>query len=170
MPGKQSAISLRGVLGSDADLLFPLIYNSPITETIVWDGPSNLTEYKNGLTEREFQHQRGEIHLFTIIESSGGPIGSITIRPQTVFRADIGLWIGLPFHGKGYGTEAVGLITKYGLEKLNLDKIEASIFLGNVASRKIFEKNGYILEGTIRSAVKKRGELVDEWLFGFVRK
>ncbi|MGZ3771659.1 MAG: GNAT family N-acetyltransferase [Bdellovibrio sp.] len=166
---KNQSISLRGVLGADADFLFPYIHNSPVTDNIVWDGPTTLAEYKDGLNQRETQHLNGEVHFFTIIESANNPIGTITIRPQNEFRADIGLWIGLPFHGKGYGTEAIQLITDYGFDKLKLQKIEALVFVGNLASRKIFEKNGYVLEGTIRSAVKKRGKLLDEWILGLVK-
>ncbi|MGZ3775843.1 MAG: hypothetical protein ACXVCY_18780 [Pseudobdellovibrionaceae bacterium] len=43
---KNNIISIRGVLGSDADFLFPLIHGSSVTDTIVWDGPTNLIEYK----------------------------------------------------------------------------------------------------------------------------
>ena len=49
-----------------------------------------------------------------------------------------------------------------------LKKLEATVFVGNHASRRAFEKNGFTLEGTIRRAVRKRGVLVDEWLFGIV--
>jgi RimJ/RimL family protein N-acetyltransferase len=50
-----------------------------------------------------------------------------------------------------------------------LQKIEATVFAGNMASRRIFEKNGFSLEGTIRKAALKRGQLIDEWLLGIVR-
>ncbi len=160
------SITLRGVLGTDAPYLFPLIYTSKVTDTILWDGPVNFEEYQTALNERQQQHLKGEIHFFTMLENKTTPIGTINIRPKNDFRADIGLWIGEKFHGKGYGTQAVKEITKYGFEKLKLQKIEATVFVGNLASRKIFENNGFVLEGTIRNAVKKRGVLVDEWLLG----
>ena len=84
------------------------------------------------------------------------------------FRADIGLWVGEPFHGKGYGTAAIAQAVAYGFRALKLSKIEATCFVGNWPSRRSFEKNGFVLEGTIRRAVKKRGVLVDEWLLGIV--
>jgi hypothetical protein len=54
--------------------------------------------------------------------------------------------------------------------RLTLEKIEATVFVGHWASRRIFEKNHFILEGTIRKAVQKRGEARDEWLFGITRE
>jgi ribosomal-protein-alanine N-acetyltransferase len=82
----------------------------------------------------------------------------------------MGLWIGTPYQGKGYGTEAVQQILQYGFTKLEMQKVEAKIFVGNTASRKAFEKCGFQLEGTIRRCEMKRGEFIDEWLFGILRE
>jgi RimJ/RimL family protein N-acetyltransferase len=78
------------------------------------------------------------------------------------------LRIGRDLHGRGHGTAAVRLAARYAFEELRLAKLEAAVFVGNVASRRIFEKNGFTLEGTIRRAVRKRGRFVDEWLFGLL--
>ena len=51
-----------------------------------------------------------------------------------------------------------------------MQKIEAFVFAGNQASRQIFEKNGFSLEGTLRKAQLKRGKLLDEWIFGITRE
>jgi RimJ/RimL family protein N-acetyltransferase len=42
------------------------------------------------------------------------------------------------------------------------------VFTGNYPSRRAFEKNGFRLEGTVRRAVQKRGQLLDEWLLGLL--
>ena len=100
------------------------------------------------------------------------PIGSADHPPgaDQELRADVGLWIGLPYHGKGYGTLAVRWLVDYGFTRLGLEKIEASIYTGNWASRRIFEKNGFILEGTIRKATLKRGQWQDDWRVGITRE
>jgi RimJ/RimL family protein N-acetyltransferase len=165
-------ISLRPVTARDARELFPLVYQTRVPNTLAWDGPLSLEEYQNGYAAREVQMRRGEIHLFTILEAaSGHPVGAIDIRPENQpGRADIGLWIGEPYQGKGYGTQAVSQIIDYGFQQLGLDKVEACIFTGNWASRRIFEKNGFILERTIRNAVLKQGRWLDEWLVGINRE
>ena len=165
-------ISLKLVEAADADELFPLIYNSSITDTILWDGPTSLEELRAGLAEREQQVKAGKKHQFTIVESSTGKkIGSIDIRPyEEAYRGDMGLWIGQPFQGKGYGTEAVRKVVEFGFAKLRMEKIEAKIFVGNLGSRRAFEKNGFVLEGTIRKCEKKRGRFIDEWLLGLTRE
>jgi RimJ/RimL family protein N-acetyltransferase len=44
------------------------------------------------------------------------------------------------------------------------------VFTNNPASRRIFEKNGFQVEGTIRLAINKRGQLLDEWLLGITKE
>ena len=165
-------IKVRPVKAQDAEELFPLIYKSSITDTICWDGPSSLEDFRSGLKEREHLAQEGAVHQFTIIErKTSKTIGSIDIRPyEELFRGDIGLWIGVPFQGKGYGSEAVRQIVRYGFEELHMEKIEAKIFVGNLASKMVFEKVGFQLEGTLRRCEKKRGRFIDEWVLGILKE
>jgi RimJ/RimL family protein N-acetyltransferase len=165
-------IELRLVQAEDAEALFPLIFRTGVADTLLWDGPGSLEEFQKALAERAGQAARGEIHNFTIIEAATvRPIGSASIRPDGQhFRADMGLWIGKPFQGRGYGTQVVRRLIEYGFERLRLEKIDADVFVGNWASRRIFEKNGFSLEGTIRKAVRKYGRAVDEWVLGITRQ
>ncbi len=161
---------IRPVLSKDADFLFSGIFNSSVTDTIQWDGPKNLDEYREALKEKEILHSEGKAHFFTIVEvATKMPVGSINIRPDNEFRANIGLWVAERYQGKGAGTSAVKEIVNYGFNVLGLKKIEAHIFTGNHSSRRIFEKNGFALEGTLRFTTKKKGRLVDEWVLGIVK-
>jgi RimJ/RimL family protein N-acetyltransferase len=166
------SISLRPPEPGDAEILYPLIHQTRVTDTIVWEGPESLPDYREALQQRRQATLDGQLHYFAIVETATGqPIGTATLRPYPDgYRGDIGLWIGEPFHRKGYGTRVIGHLISYGFRVLNLIKIEGTVFVGNWASRRIFEKNGFRLEGTIRMAVIKRGMGVDEWLFGLLRE
>lgn len=162
-------MTIRPIRPGDADVLFPMIYRTRVTDTLLWDGPSSLDEYRAALAQRAAQHEAGDIHFFAIADGDRA-IGSIDLRPHDDgFRADIGIWIGEPFHGRGFGSRAIGEIVAYGFDKLPLEKIEATVFVGNHASRRAFEKNGFVLEGTIRKAALERGRHIDEWLLGLTR-
>ncbi len=165
-------ITLRPPRVQDIEDLFPLIYQTPVVNTLAWDGPDSLEDFRQGLLERIPQVARGQKHLFTIVETeSQRPIGSADIRPdEERFRGDIGLWIGVPYQGRGYGTQVVRQLVVYGFEHLGMQKIEGLVIVGNWASRRIFEKNGFLLEGTIRHALRKYNALVDEWLLGLTRE
>lgn len=165
-------IYLRPPLPTDADQLYPLLIEGHVTDTIAWDGPESLDELRQGMALRALQVLNGEKHYFTIVEGeSDGPIGTCDIRLETpgTLQANVGLWIGEPFHGKGYGTQVIQALVAYGFDELGLDRIEADVFVGNWASRRIFEKNGFEFEGTETAALLKRGVPVDEWMFSLER-
>jgi RimJ/RimL family protein N-acetyltransferase/uncharacterized protein (DUF952 family) len=165
-------VTLRPPQTGDAEALFPLIFNTGVTDTISWDGPESMEGFRNSLAYLAREVSTGKQHFFVIVEeSSGNPIGSADIRPyQDTYRSDVGLWIGKAYQDKGYGTSVVRQLVDYGFERLGLEKIEATVFVGNWASRRVFEKNGFQLEGSIRKAVCKRGEFLDEWLFGILKE
>jgi uncharacterized protein (DUF952 family)/RimJ/RimL family protein N-acetyltransferase len=165
-------LEIRPTQAEDADRLFPLIYQSPVTDTLLWDGPTDLEDYRQGLAYRAHETHLGNMHSFTLVEkASQSPIGMVDIHPdENKFRGDIGIWIGQAFHGRGYGTQAVRWLLAYGFGRLEMHKIEAQIYTGNSSSRRIFEKNGFIQEGLIRKASLKRGQAQDDWLMGITRE
>ena len=83
--------------------------------------------------------------------------------------AEIGYWIGVPYWGRGYATEAAREVMRYGFEELNLNKIYAGYFKRNAASGKVLRKLGMTLEGTLRQHHKKWGEYVDVAFMAILR-
>ena len=163
-------IALHPILASHAEALFPLVFRSSITNMLIWDGPDSLEDLRNGLRVREEMTRAGQQLIYVMLDETGAPVGSIGLVPDHAnAAASLGLWIGEPFHGRGYGTQAVRMITQEGLQKWDLERLEARVFVGNFASRRIFEKNNFILEGTLRRAVRKRGVFLDEWVLASVR-
>ena len=94
-------------------------------------------------------------------------IGNIKIgRINHLHRfADVGLIIGdKKSWGKGFGTSAVSLATEYAFKELNLNKLIAGIYKGNVGSYKAFERAGYREVGVLKNHRFCQGEYVDEFL------
>ena len=85
-------------------------------------------------------------------------------------RAEIGYWIGVPYWGRGYTTEAAGAVIRFGFEELNLNRIYAGYFSRNAASARVMQKNGMTYEGTLRKHVKKWDEYVDIVYYGLLRE
>jgi [ribosomal protein S5]-alanine N-acetyltransferase len=91
--------------------------------------------------------------LFAIIEKSTKKhIGNIKIGPVNQFHkfADISYFIGdRDAWGRGYGTQAVKLLTEYSFNYLGLESILAGVYQSNIASQRVLEKAGYSLQGRI---------------------
>jgi RimJ/RimL family protein N-acetyltransferase len=162
---------LRAPKSSDPAELFPLLSGTAVVDTLLWDGPTALDAFSLDWARISAEAASRKRHFFVIEPPElGRPVGCCDVRTDADrFRGDVGLWIGIPFQGKGFGTRTVRELVDYGFGQLGLTKIEAHVFVGNWASRRIFEKNGFALEGTIRAAVRKRGRPVDEWYLGLLR-
>ena len=116
------------------------------------------------------EEKRAEGHYHFAIDD-GALAGGIGLRVQRDFdRAEIGYWIGVPYWGRGYATEAVAAVIRFGFEELNLNRIYAGYFSRNSASGRVMAKNGMTYEGTLRQHVKKWGEVVDIVYYGILRE
>ncbi|HET7436507.1 MAG TPA: GNAT family protein [Thermoanaerobaculia bacterium] len=83
---------------------------------------------------------------------------------------EFGYWIGVEKWGRGYATEALAEILRYGFEELDLMRIFACHFTRNPASGRAMQKNGMTYEGTLRRHVKKWDEYVDLAYYGLLRE
>jgi len=99
-------------------------------------------------------------------------IGSIGIIPGTdIYRrsAEIGYWLGEPYWGRGYATEAISGFSDWAFEAFDLVRLFAMVFTYNGASGRALEKAGFVREATSRCAAVKNGRIHDEWVFARVR-
>jgi len=110
-----------------------------------------------------------EVVFAITLRESGEFVGVIGLRPAPHDKAEIGYWIGVPYWGRGYATEAVGAVIRFGFESLSLHRIESNHFTRNPASGRVMEKNGMRYEGLLRGAVKKGDEYLDIRFYGILR-
>ena len=82
-----------------------------------------------------------------------GAIGLIMAPKDN--RAAVGYWMGEPYWNKGYTSEALKALLKFGFMELKLNKIYATHLLSNPASGKVMIKNGMVLEGELMDHYKK---------------
>jgi ribosomal-protein-alanine N-acetyltransferase len=119
-----------------------------------------------------FNDQQGEpVHNFAI-ELKGEAIGAIGFEPKSDVRrltAEIGYWIGEPFWGRGIATAVLERATAYGFATLRLERIQASVYEGNLASARVLEKVGYTFEGRLRRSIFKDGKMLDSYLYARIR-
>jgi len=84
-----------------------------------------------------------------------GAIGlELDLEPR---RAKFGCWIGRPYSGQGYCTEAAQAVIAYGFDVLKLQRIWAARFSWDAASARVLDKSGFAQEGCRREYVAARG-------------
>ncbi|MDX3454709.1 GNAT family protein [Streptomyces sp. ME02-8801-2C] len=70
--------------------------------------------------------------------------------------------------GRGLGTEATRLIVAYGFEQLGLHRIELAAWAHNHRALRVYEKVGFVVEGTRREVQLRDGEWADEVLMAIL--
>jgi [ribosomal protein S5]-alanine N-acetyltransferase len=160
-------VQLRRLAPEDAPVIARLINNKKVWDNLRDFIPHPYTEADAaafiGMTAAE-----KPALTFGILwqDTLCGVIGLVPQRDVYRHSAEIGYWIGEPYWGKGIGTGAVRLMTKYGFEVLGLTRIFTSVMSHNPDSMRVLEKNGYALEGIFKNGILKNGVLTDEYRYG----
>ena len=105
------------------------------------------------------------------IVHEGIVIGSIGLFRQSNihFRtAELGYYIGIEHWGKGIMTAAVTEACNYIFKNTNIIRIYAEPFAYNIASCRVLEKSGFILEGILRKNAVKNDKIIDMKLYSLV--
>ena len=99
------------------------------------------------------------------------PIGAIGLEINPLdHHAELGYWLSRENWGQGICTEAVGLVVRFGIEQLGLQRIHAICMASNAASGRVLEKNGMLREGRLRNHVRKWGVFHDVDVYGLLRR
>lgn len=115
----------------------------------------------------------GEGELYRAIVVDGRAAGGISVcTGSDVYRrsAELGYWLGAPFWGRGIMTAAVGQICREAFQRLDIVRIHAEPYARNGASRRVLEKAGFTLEGTLRQSVCKNGEMLDSCIYALLKE
>lgn len=102
------------------------------------------------------------------------PMGVIGIHDISEYSrtATIGYWLGEPYWGKGYMSEAINRVIPYLFKNMKLRRIEGMVFTNNKDSQAVLLKAGFQKEGIKKKSCrcKATGKIHDEIVFGLVRK
>ncbi len=70
--------------------------------------------------------------------------------------------------GRGYGTEATDLMLEHAFERLGLHRVGLSVFSYNERAIASYRKSGFVIEGTLRQAIRRDGRFWDEHEMGIL--
>jgi RimJ/RimL family protein N-acetyltransferase len=118
--------------------------------------------------EEQFLNTKGVHFAVTLREQQAlcGVVGLEIDAPNN--NAMIGYWLGVPYWGKGYCTEAARAVIGYGFESLGLHRIHSYHFGSNPASGRVMQKLGMEYEGRLREHILKWGDYEDHVQYGLL--
>lgn len=84
-------------------------------------------------------------------------------------------WVGIglgerAYWNRGYGTEAMRLISRYAFEELDLHRLSLTVFEYNPRAIRSYQKAGFVEEGRFRGYVARDGRRWDLVFMGLLRE
>ncbi|KKC41248.1 GCN5 family acetyltransferase [Devosia epidermidihirudinis] len=120
--------------------------------------------------------EEGTDYSFFIFSGEGRAediVGGITlsnVRRRAAQFVNLGYWMGQQYAGQGIMSEAVSVCLPFVFDTLDLHRIHAAFLPGNVPSRRVLEKNGFVEEGFAEKYLQINGRWEDHVLFGMTRE
>ena len=162
---------LRPWRWDDIPALLPLIGSREVAATTLRiPHPYTAADAERFLEYCDGVWKRGDGARFAIFlweeERLCGGVGLEIKREHN--HAELGYWIGVPFWGKGFCTEAAQAVVRYGFNDLKLNRIHSGHFSNNPASGSVLRKLGMKPEGILRRHIHKWDEYLDIEVYGLL--
>jgi RimJ/RimL family protein N-acetyltransferase len=153
----QKAASIREI----ADTMISLPYPYPAGEA------------ERYITRQQAEREAGRSVTFTIEQKTEGWFcGLVEVRDidREHSQGELSFWLSVEAWGRGYMSEVVKAVVRYGFEGLGLNRLYAYHMLRNPASGRVLEKNGFKQEGLLRQRVRKWGQYEDVALWAILQQ
>jgi len=90
--------------------------------------------------------------------------GTVDLRFDGIGGAEVGFGLAPWARGKGVMTRALRLVLAWGFGLPDLEVVYWRAQVGNWASRRVAQRSGFRMEGTVRGLLEQRGERRDGWI------
>ncbi len=168
---KSNRLSLRPFTIDDIDAVLLYASDNIVTKYLTWPSYTDISQVEEVVKK----YYIGKEGVFAIeLESEQKCIGCIGLILYIEHnKASFGYVLNREYWNKGYMTEALNIILDFSFSKLELNRVEATHYIGNEGSGRVMQKCGMKYEGTGIQEVKVKyiyqdvihyAILRDEWL------
>jgi RimJ/RimL family protein N-acetyltransferase len=138
---KTVRLVLRPPQSDDAEAIARLVNDRRIAEnTARIPHPYTLADANTFIASTE--RENAEV-TFVITLADGTLIGACGLGHLRGTDPEIGYWLGVPYWGRGYATEAARAVIDHAFIDLGHERLEGGARVSNPASRRVLEKCGF---------------------------
>lgn len=156
-------INLRGVQESDLETYYNFLLDDEMGRLTGSQG--EFTGEQTAAWIRKISvPAEDRVDLMIIVRETDELIGEVVLNEIDADNRSANIRIGIRGHahrGKGYGTEAMTQMLRYGFEALSLHRIHLGVYTFNPRAIHVYEKLGFQREGVERDALYVDGEFHD---------
>jgi len=167
------SVFLRPAEREDLPRFVAWLSDARTTRTLALRGPISLA-MEEGWFERLLEVQGRDTWHFTICRAEDArPLGAIGLHDVDTINgsAMLGIFIGDPADtGHGYGSDALRALVSFGFAELRLERIWLDVYAYNDRARNVYDRVGFVHEGTLRHALYRDGAFQDVHRMSILRE
>lgn len=163
---------LRKLEVSDAEEYFSVLSDPETIKHTRWDLFNTVEDSIAYLIYLEQKYQSRQAFHWGIIEKDSqkliGRVAFISFDEEND-RTEIGYVISKHYWNKGFISEAIQELIKYGFNELGVNRIEARCNEDNIGSERVMQKVGMKFEGILREQLKMKGNYKNQKHYSLIR-
>jgi RimJ/RimL family protein N-acetyltransferase len=83
--------------------------------------------------------------------------------------AELDIYLGeKEYWGKGYATDVMRTVCRYGFESMRLHKVTLTVVTENEAALRVYRRVGFVEEGRLREVFRREGRWLDMYTMGLL--
>lgn len=167
---KTERLLLRQIKPDDAEMVYVWLSDPEVCKYERWQ-PHQSVDYTRGYIAEVLNGYTSDCIYQWGIELNSELIGSVSVVnvDDCDQKATLGYCFAKKYWSKGYATEAVKAVLHYMFTAVGLNRIEASHSVNNIASGRVLEKTGMLLEGYAKDYYFCSLGFQDSRLFGITK-
>src|SRR3954469_3103627 len=170
-PLDDGTVALRSWRPTD---LLPLVDACQDPEIPRWTAvptPYGEHDAREYLARAEIDRRSGrELGLAEVPSGNGTLLGSCGLArfDWQDRKVEVGYWVAAGARRQGVGARATGLLSRWALDGLGMERVELLANPENEGSQRLAERAGFTREGTLRRYRRRKGEREDLIMFSLL--
>jgi RimJ/RimL family protein N-acetyltransferase len=166
-------LEIRPIQNGDAEAIWPFVSDPGISRYMSWNAHDNIAQTQAFIADVVDRMSEGSTVAWVLTErETGAMCGLISLigilrthRSLRYDKAELAYWVGAPFQGLGYATEACLAVMEYAFKKMNLNKLTVAHDANNAASGALIRRLGFREVGVEYRHFCKNGIWVDHVIY-----
>jgi RimJ/RimL family protein N-acetyltransferase len=175
---QHGAVYLRPAERSDVPMFVEWFGDWRTVRTLELRAPMSIASEEQWFERMLADQGKGGYLFVTCLLEDDRPVGNIGLFDLDLHNgsAGLGIMIGRPEdRGRGYGSAALRAMLDFAFGQLRLERVWLDVYDINPGARRVYERAGFVHEGTLRRAVYREDRyldvirmaiLADEWRVG----
>ena len=166
-PFEGTLVRLRAIEEDDLRSIHDMFNDAEVQRTISVNWPVPLAGTRQWWEGSRANPTTANFAIETVAGELVGVCGLEGID-GAVRSAGLGIWIGKPYWDRGYGTDAVRTLCRFGFREMNLQRVGLAVYDNNPRGVRVYEKIGFKEEGRRRRGHFVEGHHVDVIVMGLL--